>query len=316
MNIPQSDRAPFRIVQREVGRGESTISAKKRLDRRQVPEGLRNFGSSAKDYVLDEGLETAVNCAITVGAPLLVTGKPGTGKSHLAHYLSEYFGIQLHVFHVKSTSTATDLKYHFDAVAYLRYAHDTKSAERTQREFLKAGPLWNAFRDRERSVLLIDEIDKAPRDFPNDLLNELDQHEFDHPFEPKVKISLKDPTRPPIVVVTSNAERRLPDAFLRRCVAFHIEHNFEKMAAIARRRRDALFGELPHDVLEEALRQFQRVQALGSLEREPSLAELLTWLAVLDAGQTTQAQLTAARLRDLPGIETLVKLQDDREKLP
>ncbi len=210
----------FRLVHRF--ETPDPAEAKRRLRDRRVASHLTEHRAAARHYKIDDALETAINMALAVGAPLLVTGEPGTGKTQLAFFLGDYFGIEVRPYYVKSLSTARDLEYGFDAVGYLQAAYAAREGapERKRVEFLTEGPLWKAYEDPEPSVLLIDEIDKAPRDFPNDLLHELDQGWFPHPFEPDRRIVAKTS---PIVVITSNVERRLPGPFLRRCVFHHIE---------------------------------------------------------------------------------------------
>ena len=270
----------------------------KGLERREVADKLTNHRESAPHYQLEPGLETAINMALAVGAPLLVTGDPGTGKTQLAWFLGSYFGIEVRPFLVKSTSTARDLQYEFDAVGYLQAAYAAErstehGAEKRHRgDFLEAGPLWRAYEDEAPSVLLIDEIDKAPRDFPNDLLHELDQ--------------------PPIVVITSNVERRLPGPFLRRCVFHHIELTPKLVNdAVAARLQD--FPKLPGDVRQRAIERFWELHGC-ELRKAPSTAELLVWLAVLNALEVGQEALDAS-LSELPALGTLVKDKDDLERL-
>ncbi|MCP4658983.1 MAG: AAA domain-containing protein, partial [bacterium] len=147
------------------------------MKERQVADYLTEHGAAASYYQIDDGLETAINMALAVGAPLLVTGEPGTGKTQLAYFIGHYFDIRVRPFHVKSISTARDILYDFDAVGYLQAAYAAREGGDllSRSEFLRPGPLWEAYEDPEPSILLIDEIDKAPRDFPNDLLHELDQ---------------------------------------------------------------------------------------------------------------------------------------------
>src|SRR3954447_10103617 len=154
----------------------NATAARQRLESRRLPTALHNLAESAKFFQLDRRLETAINMALAVGAPLLLTGEPGTGKTQVAWYLGWYFGIPVFPYQVRSTATADDMKYDFDAMAYLRNAQQKDVPERSRETFLRPKALWQAYDCEIPSVLLIDEIDKAPRDFPNDLLLELANH--------------------------------------------------------------------------------------------------------------------------------------------
>jgi MoxR-like ATPase len=306
----------FRIVRQE--RRPQPAEARRALENREVADHLTKHRAAAPDYQLGPGLETAVNMALAVGAPLLVTGEPGTGKTQLAYFLADYFGIEVRPFLVKSITTARDLQYEFDAVGYLQSAyaaqHGAPRAER--KDFLRPGPLWLAYERQEPSVLLIDEIDKAPRDFPNDLLHELDQGWFPHPFakdgngEP-LRIPAT-PRKPPIVVITSNVERRLPGPFLRRCVFHHIELTDQLVRdAVEARARE--FPHLPPAVRRRAIDRFWELRE-HDLQKPPSTAELLVWLAVLNALGIAEKDLDV-HLVELPGSGSLIKDKDDLERL-
>lgn len=309
----------FRLVNNDAR--PDPAKARRALEARSVADQLTDHRASAADYQLSPGLETAVNMALAVGSPLLVTGEPGTGKTQLAWFLGTYFGIQVRPFLVKSTSTARDLQYEFDAVGYLREAYAARGGEdaapgKERHEFLQPGPLWQAYSDPSPSVLLIDEIDKAPRDFPNDLLHELDQGWFPHPFK---KDGQGEPLRvpetkskPPIVVITSNIERRLPGPFLRRCVFFHIELDKPLVQAAIDARRDDL-KQLSKEVKALAIERFWDLRD-GELQKPPSTAELLVWLAVLQA-QGVETGALQSHLAELPALGCLIKDQDDMERL-
>jgi MoxR-like ATPase len=287
-------------------------AALQRLQNRQLPKTLRDFKAAAEQFQPDPDLVVAINMALAVGAPLLLTGEPGTGKTQVGWYLGWYFGIPVFDYPVKSVSTAEDMKYEFDAVAYLRAAQhpspDERRRERT--EFLQKHALWRAYDCPTVSVLLIDEIDKAPRDFPNDLLQELDKHEFHHPFREEEIISPKS-KQPPIVVITSNAERRLPDAFLRRCIFHHIELTEDVVRAAIQ----AHFPKLDKELQQVALQRFQELRRVSQLQKKPSTAEILTWLAILSVRGTRAEELQFGSLRELPGLTALLKDKDDLERL-
>ncbi len=280
-------------------------------------EELSDLRTSARRYIVDEDLATAINMALCVRAPLLITGEPGTGKTQVAYYLEWALSAPLFRYQVRSTSTATDLKYDFDAVAYLRYSHDRSAAtkQRSDREFLKKHALWLAYESEEPCILLVDEIDKAPRDFPNDLLREIDEHEFEHPFADEVgeterTIKPKAP-RPPIVIATSNAERKLPDAFLRRCIVHHIalDDNFIRRVVESR-----VSLQIDPAVRSAALTRIFEMRS-RQLSRTPSTAEALTWLAVLAAMRVRADTIKTKPLDQLPGLQALVKDPDDRRLL-
>jgi MoxR-like ATPase len=287
-------------------------AARERLEARRLPKAQHDLAESARYFQLDRHLEMAINMALAVGAPLLLTGKPGTGKTQVAWYLGWYFNIPVFDYQVRSTSTADDMKYDFDAVAYLRNAQHPNEPALQRQEFLHKRALWLAYECDTASVLLIDEIDKAPRDFPNDLLLELDQHRFQHPFLNEV-ITPRSGT-PPIVVITSNVERRLPDAFLRRCIFHHIELT-EQLVREAVRARAGDFPHLDEATRNEALRLFWEIHDNEQIQKPPSTAEVLVWLAILSAQGVTTAQLRDVPLPELPGLTALLKDKDDIDRL-
>jgi len=290
-------------------------AARQRLETHLPPRTLLDFKQSAKYFRLGKNLEIAINMALAVGAPLLLTGEPGTGKTQVAYYLGWYFDdIPVFAYQVRSTSTAEDMKYDFDAVAYLRTAQDTATGKASRRQdFLRQKALWQAYECPTPSVLLIDEIDKAPRDFPNDLLLELDKHRFRHPFEDR-DIAYSAP-RPPIVVITSNAERRLPDAFLRRCIYYHIELTEELVrAALAAWNQNPDFPDT-RAIQEVALEKFMELRNQEAIQKKPATAELLVWLAILSARRITKEELRDCKLNDLPAKEALIKDIEDRKRL-
>ncbi len=290
-------------------------TARQRLDQRDLSDSLHDLQHSARLFKPGRALLTAINTALVVEAPLLLTGEPGTGKTQVAYYLRAYFDIDLFAYQVRSASTVDDMKYTFDAVGYLHYAQHGADANgpKTRDDFLQKNALWQAFECDTASVLLIDEIDKAPRDFPNDLLQELDQYRFKHPFQ-NVDIPAEKPRHRPIVIITSNVERRLPDAFLRRCVFHHIELTPELIDAVVA----AHLGDFPHldaDARDTATRCFWALREDPRITKKPSTAELLVWLTVLSVHPARVAELDDNNLGNLFGLSVLIKDKDDWYRL-
>jgi MoxR-like ATPase len=287
-------------------------------------ETLRGHRQGASRFKPSDDLVSAVNIALAVHAPLLLTGEPGTGKTQVAYYLAWYFGIEDSLFSldVRSTTTAGDLLYRFDTVAYFHAAQDPARAqgELQRSEFIDKGPLWQAFEREGPAIVLIDEIDKASRDFPNDLLNVLDQHQFAVPDLPhrdnRVPVIRLDEGKPaPLVVITSNSERRLPEPFLRRCIFHHIAFSIEVLQSAVAAHIGA-FPNLSDAVREAAIERFLELRRL-QLRKRPATAEFLVWLSVLSArGQRVDVgRLQRGPLRELPALATLIKDRDDLNRL-
>ncbi len=225
-------------------------------------------------YVATEDLMVAVNAAITLERPLLVKGEPGTGKTILAHEVAKALGRPLIEWHIKSTTKAQQGLYEYDAVSRLRDSQLGDDKVHDIANYIKRGKMWDAFTRKERPVLLIDEIDKADIEFPNDLLLELDKMEF-YVYETREVIQAK---RRPIVMITSNNEKELPDAFLRRCFFHYIKFpEKETMVEIVR----VHYPNLHEELLKEALEVFFQFREVQGLKKKPSTSELIDWIKLL-----------------------------------
>jgi len=227
-----------------------------------------------ENYVATEDLKVAVNAAIALERPLLIKGEPGTGKTVLAYEIANALNAPLITWHIKSTTKAHQGLYEYDAVTRLRDSQLGDERVKDVRNYIKKGKLWEAFTSDQRPVLLIDEIDKADIEFPNDLLQELDRMEF---FVYETNETIKAEVRP-IVLITSNNEKELPDAFLRRCFFHYIRFpEVETMNEIV----EVHYPGIKQKLVAEALRIFYDMRKVPGLKKKPSTSELLDWLKLL-----------------------------------
>jgi len=232
--------------------------------------------SGTSNYIATKDLQLAVNAAITLERPLLIKGEPGTGKTMLAEELAESLGTELIQWHIKSTTKAQQGLYEYDAVSRLRDSQLGDDRVHDISNYIVKGKLWEAFSAEKRPVLLIDEIDKADIEFPNDLLLELDKMEF-FVYETQERVVAK---QRPIVIITSNNEKELPDAFLRRCFFHYIQFpNPDEMQEIV----NVHFPDLKKKLLDEALKAFFEIRDVPGLKKKPSTSELIDWLKLLVA---------------------------------
>ncbi len=257
-------------------------------------------------YVVTEDLMVAVNAAVTLERPLLVKGEPGTGKTILAHEIAKALGVPLIQWHIKSTTKAQQGLYEYDAVARLRDSQLGDARVHDIGNYIVKGRLWEGFTSDVRPVLLIDEIDKADIEFPNDLLLELDRMEF-HVYETKATVTAR---HRPIVVITSNNEKELPDAFLRRCFFHYIRFpDRETMERIVAVHYPGIHKRLVHD----ALTVFFEIRDVPGMKKKPSTSELLDWLKLLLAEDIPPEVLRAGDGRKLipPLHGALLKNEQD-----
>ena len=256
-------------------------------------------------YVASDDLAIAVNAAVTLQRPLLVKGEPGTGKTELARQVAGSIGMPLIEWHVKSTTKAQQGLYEYDAVSRLRDSQLGDERVHEVRNYIRKGKLWQAFEAGERVVLLIDEIDKADIEFPNDLLLELDRMEF-HVYETGETIRTR---HRPVVIITSNNEKELPDAFLRRCFFHYIRFpDPETLAAIVR----VHFPDIKGQLLSAALTQFYEIREVPGLKKKPSTSEVLDWLRLLLAEDLAPEDLRKDVKTALPRLHgALLKNEQD-----
>jgi MoxR-like ATPase len=262
------------------------------------------FGTT-ESYVASDDLAIAVNAAVTLQRPLLVKGEPGTGKTELARQVATSLGLPLIEWNVKSTTKAQQGLYEYDAVSRLRDSQLGDARVNDVRNYIRQGKLWQAFDAETRVVLLIDEIDKADIEFPNDLLQELDRMEF-HVYETGETVKAR---QRPVVIITSNNEKELPDAFLRRCFFHYIRFpDPETLAAIVR----VHFPDIKDRLLAAALTQFYDIREVQGLKKKPSTSEVLDWLRLLLAEDLTPEDLRKEPGQALPRLHgALLKNEQD-----
>ena len=258
-----------------------------------------------QSYISTKDLNVAVNAAITLEKPLLIKGEPGTGKTELARHVSDSLGLGIIEWNIKSTTKAQQGLYEYDAVSRLRDSQLGDKKIENIGNYIKKGKIWNAFESKERSVLLIDEIDKADIEFPNDLLQELDKMEF-FVYETNEIIKAK---KRPIVIITSNNEKELPEAFLRRCFFHYIQFpEIDTLKEIVQ----VHFPDIKKTLLEAALNRFFEVREIPGLKKKPSTSEALDWIKLLLLEDINPIDLKSDGKNLLPKLHgALIKNEQD-----
>ena len=260
-----------------------------------------NFNSTA-DYVASPELLASVNVAIALEKPLLIKGEPGTGKTMLAQAVANSLGKKLIIWNIKSTTKAQDGLYMYDTIQRLYDGQFGEEGVDDISRYIKLGKLGEAFEDEEQVILLIDEIDKADLEFPNDLLWELDQMEF---YIHETKRTVKAKQRP-IVIITSNAEKELPDAFLRRCIFHYIDFPDETlMEQIVKTH----YPDVEANLLKNAMDVFYQIRSIRDIRKKPSTSELIDWINALQLNDIEPERIRA----ELPFVGVVVKKDEDLE---
>lgn len=267
---------------------------------------VKNRFAGSSTYVATDDLMMAVNAAVTLERPILIKGEPGTGKTQLAIEIAASLGRPLYEWHIKSTTKAQQGLYEYDAVARLRDSQLGDARVHDISNYIVRGKVWEAFESQEQPVLLIDEVDKADIEFPNDLLLELDRMEF-YVYETRQLVKAE---HRPIIVITSNNEKELPDAFLRRCFFHYIKFpDKDTMQKII----DVHFPRLKKDLLSAALNAFYKIRDVPGLKKKPSTSELLDWIKLLLAEDIPPEALRAEGARNSipPLYGALLKNEQD-----
>jgi len=267
-----------------------------------------NFNST-DTYIASQGLQIAVNAAVQLEKPLIVKGEPGTGKTLLAHEIAKSLDKRLIQWHVKSTTTAQQGLYEYDAVSRLRDSQLGEEKVQDIANYIVKGKLWEAFESDEQVILLIDEIDKADIEFPNDLLQELDKMEF-FCYETKQTIVAK---KRPIIIITSNNEKELPDAFLRRCffhyISFPDRDTLKEIITVH-------YPTLEEDLMTSAMRLFYNLREQRGLKKKPSTSEIIDWIKLLTLGKIASSELDQWKPgQDFPYAGALLKNERDHHVL-